>query len=59
MFHTTAKWAEILGVSIQKIEGNPELKTKLNKVEKDTFLSLPNYNYPEIVSRFPHLNDKT
>ena len=39
MFHTTAKWVEILGVSIQKIEGNLDLKTKLNKVEKDTLLS--------------------
>ena len=41
----------------QNIEGNFELKTQLNKVEKDTLLSLPNPNYMEIISHFPQPND--
>ena len=57
MFHTTTKWFEIFDMTIQIIEGNFELKTELNKVEKDTLLSLPNTNYLEIISHFPHLND--
>ena len=57
MFHTTTKWVKIFDVTIQNIEGNFELKTQLNKVEKDTVLSLPNPNYPEIISHYPHLND--
>ena len=57
MFHTTTKWVEIFDVTIQNIEGNFELKTQLNKVEKDTLLSLPNPNYLEIISHYPHLND--
>ena len=39
------------------MEGNFELKTQLNKAEKDTLLSLPNPNYLEIISHYPHLND--
>ena len=50
MFHTTTKWVEILDVTIQNIDGNFELKTQLNKVEKDTPLSLANPNYLEILS---------
>ena len=44
-------------VTIQKIEGNFELETHRNKVEKYTLLSLPNPNYLGIISYFPHLND--
>ena len=57
MFYTTTKWVEISDVTIQNIKGNFELKTQLNKVEKDTLLSLPNPNYLEIISHYPHLND--
>ena len=57
MFHTTTKSVEIFNVTIQNTEGNFEFKTQLNKVEKDTLLSLPNPNYQEIISHFPHLND--
>ena len=58
MFHTTTKWVEIFDVTIQNTEGNNfELKTQLNKVEKDTLLYLPNPNYLEIISHFPHPND--
>ena len=57
MFHTTTKWVEIFDVTIENIEGNFELKTQLNNVEKDTLLSLPNPNYLEIISHYPHLND--
>ena len=57
MFHTTTKWVEIFDVAIQNIEENFDLKTQLNKVEKVTLLSLPNPNYLEIISYFPHLND--
>ena len=57
MFHSTTKWVEILGVTIQNIARNFELKTQLNKAEKDTLLSLPNPNYLEIISHYPHLND--
>ena len=57
MFHSTTKWVEILGVTIQNTEGNFKLKTQLNKAEKDTLLSLPNPNYLEIMSHYPHLND--
>ena len=57
MFHTTIKWVEIFDVTIQNTEGTFELKTQLNKVEKDTLLSLPNLNYLEIISHFPHLKD--
>ena len=57
MFHTTTKWVERFDVTIQNIEGNFELKTQLNKAEKDTLLSLPNPNYLEIISHYPHLND--
>ena len=57
MFHTTTKWVEIFNVTIQNIEGNFELKTQLNKVEKDTLLSLPSLNYLEIISHFPYPND--
>ena len=39
------------------MEGNFELKTQLNKAEKDTLLSLPNPNYLEIICHYPHLND--
>ena len=56
MFHNTTKWVEILDVTIQNIEGNFELKTQLNKVEKDT-LTLPDPNYLEIISHYPHMND--
>ena len=52
MFHITVKRVEIFDVTIQNIEGNFELKTQLNKVEKDTLLSLPNPNY-----HFPDLNN--
>ena len=38
------------------MEGNFELKTQLNEVEKDTLLSLPNPNYLEIISHYSHLN---
>ena len=38
MFHITAKWVKIFDVAIQNIERNFELKTQLNKVEKDTLL---------------------
>ena len=57
MFHSTTKWVEILGVTIQNTEGNFKLKAQLNKAEKDTVLSLPNPNYLEIMSHYPHLND--
>ena len=57
MFHATTRWVEIFDVTIQKIEGNFELKTQLNTVEKDTLLSLPNPNYLETISHFPHPND--
>ena len=50
MFHTTTKWVEIFDVTIQNIDGNFALKTQLNKVEKDTPLSLANPNYLEILS---------
>ena len=56
MFHITTKWVEIFAVTIQNIEGNFELKTRRNKVEKDT-LSLPDPNYLEIISHYPHMND--
>ena len=42
MFHTTTKWVERFDVTIQNIEGNFELKTQLNKAEKDTLLLYPN-----------------
>ena len=50
MFRTTTKWVEIFDVTIQNIDGNFELKTQLNKAEKDTLLSLPNPKYLEILS---------
>ena len=51
------KKIEIFDVTIQNIEGNLELKAQVNKVEKGTILSLPNPNYLEIISHYPHLND--
>ena len=52
MFLTTTKWVEIFDATIQNNEGNFQLKTELNEVEKDTILSLPNLNYQEIISHF-------
>ena len=53
MFYTATKWVEKFDVTIQNIENT----TQLNKVEKDTLLFLPNPNYQEITSHFPHLNE--
>ena len=44
MFLTPTKWVEIFDATIQNNEENFQLKTELNKVEKDTILSLPNLN---------------
>ena len=52
MFLTTTKWVEIFDATIQNNEGNFQMKTQFNKVEKDTILSLPNPNYQEIISHF-------
>ena len=52
MFLTTTKWVEIFDATIQNNEGNFQLKTELNEVEKDTILSLPNLNCQEIISHF-------
>ena len=52
MFLTTTKWVEIFDTTIQNNEGNFQLKTQLNKVEKETILSLPNPYYQEIISHF-------
>ena len=57
MFYTATKWIEKFDLTVQNIEENFEFKTQLNKVEKDTLLFLPNPNYQEITSHFPHLNE--
>ena len=57
MMHSTTRKIDVFEIEINDASGNFQFKAEVNKVERETLLSLPNPNYESVLRQHQHLRD--
>ena len=57
MMHLTTRKIDVFEIEIDDISRDFQLKAEVNKVERETLLSLPNPNYESVLRQYQHLRD--
>ena len=55
MMHSTTRKIDVFEIGINDVSGDFQFKAEVNKVERETLLSLPNPNYESILRQDQHL----
>ena len=57
MMHSTTRKIDVFEIEINGVSGNFQFKAEVDKVERETFLSLPNPNFESVLRQHQHLRD--
>ena len=57
MMHSTTRKTGVFEIEINDVSGDFQFKAEVNKVERETLLSLPNPNYESVLRQHQHLRD--
>ena len=55
MLCSTSQKVQSYTVKVANVDGRFEMTTKVSKVDKGVLLTIPNPNYEELISKYPHL----
>ena len=57
MINSTKQKIDVFEIKINDVSGDFQFKAEVNKVERETLLSLPNPNYESVLRQHQHLRD--
>ena len=59
VMHSTVRKTDVFEVEIKNLSGSFQFKSEVNKVERETLLSLPNPNYEAVLKQHQYLQNIT